>query len=207
MSLDAAAAFLFACLAINLSPGPSVVYVTTIAASRGFLAGVFATLGLNVGIAIHVLAAALGVTAILATSAIAFTVVKYLGAAYLIYLGVVMLVSKQPSGSAAKAATGFSRGRSFREAVLVDLLNPKIALFFLAFLPQFVGQHDDGYFFQILMLGCIFLCTGTLVNVGYAFIAASSVNRLKDLRHRQIFSTLPGIIMIGLGLCLVVAER
>ncbi len=148
--------FLLAALILLLTPGPAVLYIVARSLDQGRLAGFVSVLSIEVGNFVHVLAATLGLSAILVSSALAFSIVKYLGAAYLIYLGVLRLLARvtvhQP--------TTFQRQslrRIFRQGVLVAILNPKTALFFFAFLPQFVDSSKSSFTLQLLTLGCLFV--------------------------------------------------
>ena len=161
MNAESLGLLVLACLAVNLSPGPSVLLVTSVSAARGFRAGIFAVLGMTAGAFVHVILAASGVAALLATAPLVFTIIQYLGAAYLIYLGIDLLRSKpattdSATDSATHATTnsnGFeghaSAWRYFRRGLLVDSLNPKIALFFLAFIPQFLNAVETpGFWYR-----------------------------------------------------------
>ena len=156
--------FAGAALVLAVTPGPAVLYIVTRSLSQGRAAGVVSCLGVALGGVFHVLAAALGLSAVLATSALAFGLVKYAGAAYLIWLGVRKLTS--PAASfAPHADTNVSLAAAFREGVVVNVLNPKTALFFLAFLPQFVSPERGNVPLQCALLGGLFLlialCTDT----------------------------------------------
>jgi len=199
--------FVAACLAINLTPWPSILYVMTMSIARGRRAGIYAALGLNLGILVHVLAAAFGVSTILATSATAFAIVRYVGAAYLVYLGLTMIVARRKINDFDdQPALENQPLKTLRESILVDLLNPKIALFFLAFLPQFVKPTSGNTFSQIIVLGSIFIVTGTIVNCIIAVLASKTARKIELDRNRWL-QVIPGAILIALGVRLATIER
>ena len=192
--------FLLTALALLLTPGPAVLYIITRSVDQGRVAGIVSTLGLGVGNLFHVLAAALGISALLVSSALAFSVVKYLGAAYLIYLGLRKLLARERH----EQATTRERRRLsaiFGQGVLVNLLNPKTALFFLAFLPQFVEPSKGRVTLQILLLGLLFVLLGILSDSLYALLAGTLAHYLKVsrsfLRAERYFA---GTVYISLGL-------
>jgi threonine/homoserine/homoserine lactone efflux protein len=168
-------------LLLNLAPGVDFLYVLTRSLSRGFGAGVWAALGIAAGCFVHIGAAALGLSAILASSAMAFSIVKWIGAGYLIYLGVTMLMSR---GSlrldATPAVNADSYSRVFWQGFLTNVLNPKIALFFLAFVPQFIEPASPTKVEAFLLLGAIFNTTGTIWNIMVARGAAFLAKRLRQ---------------------------
>ena len=188
-----------ACLAVNLSPGPSVLLVSSVSAARGFRAGLFAVLGMTAGAFIHVLLAASGVAALLAASPGAFAVVQYLGAAWLIYLGLELLIARRSARDVGeKLAWQF-----FRRGLLVDALNPKIALFFLAFIPPFLQTVANPGFLASLMLGSVFLATSALVNAALAWMVAAGSTRARGSLGLWVRRRIPGAVLILLGLRLL----
>src|SRR5262249_40129390 len=148
--------FISAALVLLLIPGPAVLYIIGRSVEQGRLAGFVSDLGIHVATLVHVAAAALGLSAILAASALAFGVVKYAGAAYLIWIGVKKIFGKGEAADGAASAAGRSLGRLFRDGFIVNLLNPKTALFFLAFLPQFVEVDRGHVAMQVAILGLLF---------------------------------------------------
>jgi threonine/homoserine/homoserine lactone efflux protein len=160
-------------LLLNLTPGPDTLYIVGRSSTQGLRAGVIAALGIGAGILVHITAAALGLSAILVNSASAFTVVKIVGAAYLIYVGVSMLRSSSSASEPARALEFGSDPLSavFLQGFLTNVLNPKVALFFLAFLPQFVDLDAANKPLAFLFLGAIFNLTGTLCNLIAAWSA------------------------------------
>ena len=195
--------FIAAAIALLLTPGPAVLYIVTRSVEQGRTAGLVSTIGIHVGTLFHIAAATAGLSALLASSAVAFAIVKYAGAAYLIYLGVRKLLSKPAGDGAAAPMAGRGRDlrRAFRDGVVVNLLNPKTALFFLAFLPQFVDLSRGAVPFQIAFLGFLFAALGLLSDSAYALAAGTAGQWIK--RHRRYLSVerwVSGTIYIGLGL-------
>ena len=200
MNFDQIILLVGACVAVNLTPGPSVMLVTSIGAARGFRAALFAILGMNVGAFLHVLLAASGLVTLLATAPVLYTLIRYLGAAYLVYLGLDLLRRRhrQESGPAQDVAA--NDGKYFVRGLLVDALNPKIALFFVAFIPQFLHLMNNPGFFMSLLPGSVFLVTGFVVNLGYAALAAYGSRRLRGPLAELTGRWLPAAVLIYLGL-------
>lgn len=207
MSAESFILLVIACLAVNLSPGPSVLLVTSVSAARGFRAGIFAVLGMTAGAFFHVVLAASGVAAVLATAPIAFKIIQYVGAAYLIYLGFELFSSKQKSTTATAYQDGSNDWQFFRRGLLVDALNPKIALFFLAFIPQFLNSVATPGFLVSLALGSVFLITGAVVNGSIAYLVAAGVTRVRGKFAGLIQRWLPASVLIFLGLRLLWQEN
>jgi threonine/homoserine/homoserine lactone efflux protein len=196
-------AFVLAGLALNLVPGADMTFIIASAARGGRRDGVIASLGVGAGALAHVLAAVLGLSAILASSQAAFNALKWIGAAYLLWLAISLLREGGRGETPARpAASGW---RLFRAAALVNLLNPKVALFFLAFLPQFVSPQATAPAVQILCLGLWFDVAGTLVNIVIAMIAAETAGRLRHLAWlgraaRWLAASLMGGLAVQLAL-------
>jgi threonine/homoserine/homoserine lactone efflux protein len=164
--------FIFSALLLNITPGPDTLYIVSRSSTQGFKAGVIAALGISAGIMLHVTAAALGLSAILAASASAFTVLKFVGAAYLVYVGISLMRSRGVTVNAAATPAERAMLRTiFVQGFWTNVLNPKVALFFLAFLPQFVDATAAGRVLPFLFLGLLFNINGTLWNL---FVAWSS---------------------------------
>jgi len=179
-------------------PGPAVTYVVSRSIGHGRAAGLVSVLGIVAGTLCHVVAAALGISALLASSALAFQFVKYLGAGYLIYLGIKTLRTTDQQSLEAPAADGLAR--MFGQGFLVNLLNPKTALFFLAFLPQFVDPARGHITLQILQLGMLFALMGWCSDSIYALIAGTVAERIRgSLRLRRIQRQVSGGGLIALG--------
>jgi threonine/homoserine/homoserine lactone efflux protein len=172
--------FVVAGLALNIVPGADMTFVVAAAARGGRRDGAIAALGIGAGTFVHILAAVLGLSAILASSQTAFDVIKWIGAAYLVWIAYSLLRSR--GGAESKEARPAGSGwRLFRAAALVNILNPKVALFFLAFLPQFVDPQAAMPVLQILCLGLWFDLVGTLVNIVIALAAAGTAARLRHV--------------------------
>ena len=193
--LFAAAAF-----ALIIVPGPVVLYVVARSLEQGRSAGVVSVLGAGVGAFVHILAAAVGLSALLASSVVAFSVVKYLGAAYLIYLGVRKLLS-QPASASNVDIKRQPLTKIFYEGVVVNVLNPKTAIFFLAFLPQFVDASGGNAASQILILGLTFVVIGLLSDSLYALLAGTFGTYLKQSRRfLGVQHYVSGGIYVALGI-------
>jgi threonine/homoserine/homoserine lactone efflux protein len=190
------AVFALACLAFLAIPGPSVFYIVTRSLVQGRRAGVTSMLGVQAGGLVHVVAAAFGVSALIASSAAAFTVVKYAGAAYLVFLGVRKLLGRE-TDEPQVVSDRSSTTRLFTHGVVVNVLNPKTALFFLAFLPQFVDPAAGPVAPQMLVLGLLLVSLGVLSDGTYALLAAGIGKRLQT---RQRLEKLSGGVFVGLGL-------
>jgi threonine/homoserine/homoserine lactone efflux protein len=193
--------------ALILAPGPDMLYVITRGMTQGRRAGMLSAVGVVCGILVHTTAAALGLTLILQTSAVAFLIVKYLGAAYLIYLGITAWRDKTAFHVQAPAAS-VSFHKIFWQGVLSNVLNPKIAIFFLAFLPQFVDKGGSQVTLQMVILGLTFACFGLcfLLVVGYS--SGTIGGWLTRRPHTaQSLQRLAGGILIALGIRLALTER
>jgi threonine/homoserine/homoserine lactone efflux protein len=199
--------FLVATLALNLTPGPDMLYVIARSVGQGRTAGIVSALGIGAGIFVHIFAVALGLATLLVSVPLGFEVIKYAGAAYLLYLGIRILVSKEEIITKGRVKKD-NLARIFQQGVITNVLNPKVALFFLAFLPQFVDEARGPIGWQVVALGLLFNISGTLVNVGVALLAGSIGNRLKG---RPAFARaqkwLTGGIFIGLAVRLALLER
>jgi len=192
--------FVIASLSLLLIPGPAVLYIVTRSIDQGRLAGVVSVLGIEVGGLFHVAAAALGLSAILLSSALAFSIVKYLGAAYLIYLGIRKLTTREKIEDS-QSAEPTSLRRIFSQGVMVNVLNPKTALFFFAFLPQFVDSSRGSVAVQMLILGCTFVGLATITDGLYAILSGTFGYWLKgNLRFLKFQRYFAGTVYIGLGL-------
>jgi len=191
--------FVVATSVLLLTPGPAVLYIVTRSIDQGRVAGIVSTLGIAVGTLFHVAAAAFGVSALLLSSVLLFNFVKYLGAAYLIYLGIRKLLVREELHSIQKEKRR-ELSQIFYQGVLVNLLNPKTALFFFAFLPQFVDPAKGAVSGQILFLGATFVVMGLFSDGLYALLAGSLGkwlrSNLRFLRAQRYFA---GMVYIALG--------
>jgi len=192
--------FVIAALVLLLTPGPAVLYIVTRSIDQGRRAGLVSVLGVHVGTLAHIFAAAAGLSALLAASATAFSVVKYLGAAYLIYIGIRRLLDRSSMTAAAPGEPRRLR-RAFLDGVVVNVLNPKTGLFFLAFLPQFVTVSRGQVGAQIVCLGVVFVLLGAVTDSLYALTAGSAAQWLRA-KPRFLASErwISGSLYIGLGL-------
>ncbi len=182
MNITQLPVFLLASLAVLLSPGPNVLYVIARSIDQGRKAGVVSVLGLETGTLLQVAAVALSLSAIGMTSALMFDAVKYLGAAYLLYLGIRKALERGALAES-QATTRASLRRLFAQGVLIGVLNPKTGLFFLAFLPQFVDPVLGNLAMQTASLGLAFIALATTTDGGYALLAASLGQRLRRSKH------------------------
>ena len=198
--------FLLAALILLLTPGPAVLYIVARSLDQGRVAGFVSVLSIEVGNFVHVLAATLGLSAILVSSATAFSIVKYLGAAYLVYLGVRRILERD----SAHQPTTFQRQsliRIFRQGVLVAILNPKTALFFFAFLPQFVDFSKSSFTLQLLTLGFLFVLMAIVTDSLYALLAGTIGQWLKGRRSfLRGERYLAGTVYVGLGVMAALAD-
>jgi threonine/homoserine/homoserine lactone efflux protein len=204
---DASTFLLFAAasLAFLAIPGPSVFYIVTRSLAQGRRAGVTSMLGVQAGGLVHVVAAAIGVSALIASSATAFTIVKYAGAAYLIVLGIRKLRSRGEEEELELGGPASGR-RLFWQGAIVNLLNPKTALFFLAFLPQFVDPAAGPIVPQMLVLGTLLVGLGVVSDGTYALVAAGAGRRLRETAAaRRTLDRISGGVFIGLGVVAAVA--
>ena len=192
--------FLGASLALLLVPGPAVLYITARSANQGRLAGLVSVLAIETANFLQAVAATLGLSAILLSSALAFDVVKYLGAAYLIYLGVRKLLL--PAEGILKGdVKAESLARIYWQGFAINLLNPKTALFFFAFLPQFVDSTKGNVTTQTLLLGAIFVGLALITDSLYALLASSLAERMRGSQHFQKGQRyFAGLVYVGLGI-------
>ncbi len=204
--MSAYIAFLLAALVLALTPGPGIAYVVARTAAGGRTEGLASCIGTAIGGMFHVAAAAVGLSLLLVESAAAFSVVKYVGAAYLVYLGLRLLLSKQVSSQSAQVPALGSRN-ALREGVLVEALNVKTALFFLAFLPQFVVPGPP-VVLQLVVMGVICVALNTLVDV-LAVLGASRIlgSELARRKRERLLTQASGATMVGLGLYVALSRR
>jgi threonine/homoserine/homoserine lactone efflux protein len=204
-------AFAATALVLLLIPGPAVLYIVSQSIEHGRRAGLAATLGVHAGTLVHITAAALGLSAILVSSSLAFGAVRLIGAAYLIYLGLRTLLNRSQAADAAPSAPREVRmSRIFRQGALVNVTNPKTALFFFAFLPQFVDPHGAAVPAQIVVLGLTFAGLGLVTDGAWGLAAGSAAGWVKGRSAvRSLQRWITGCVFIGLGVAtaLVGSER
>ncbi|MDP5138388.1 LysE family translocator [Rheinheimera baltica] len=204
--------FIISGLLLNMIPGPDSVLIMTRSATQGWRAGSAAALGIGAGTFVHIFAAAVGLSAVLATSSTAFTVVKFMGAAYLLYVGISLIRSKKKRTSDTEnklvAPLSLSYKRIFMQGFLTNVLNPKVAVFFLAFVPQFISPDSSNKALAFIMLGCIFNFNGML---WCHFLAISSAFASKRVQASETvalwLNRLIGGVFISFGIKLALAER
>ena len=219
MGIDNLALFMAAGVLLNLTPGPDVLYIVSHALKSGWKTGAVAALGITAGCFVHIAAAALGVSALLAASHTAFAVLKWLGAAYLVYVGVTMwrasLVSQKISpdliaGVASSAGSGSLKSLKnvFIKGFWTNALNPKVALFFVAFLPQFIVPGVEHKTLAFLLLGLIFNFNSLWVGLGYAALAAAASQRFSVLQSAMVWlERAAGALFIVFGLKLALTDN
>ena len=200
--------FFSAALALNLSPGPDLLFVLSRTLAGGRRVGVASVCGVCSGALVHVGAAALGISAIMATSALAFALVKYLGAAYLLYLGIQALRSAGAGTSLEGDTPRVTAWQAYRQGILVDVLNPKVAIFFMAFLPQFVRVDEGSVPLQLLVLGVLVVLVALIVECALVLLAARASSTLRNSPRMGLWlDRVLGSVLIGLAIRLGLAER
>ena len=213
MATDQLLLFIAAGLLLNFTPGPDVLYIVSHGLKSGARAGIVAASGIAAGCFVHIFAAALGVSALLAASATAFVVLKWVGAAYLVWIGIRMLRSKAPTaedltGGPALRGASDDLGTVFLRGFATNALNPKVALFFLAFLPQFIGPAIEHKSLAFLLLGLLFNLNGLAVNIGWAVAAAWLSARVAIVRKSlHWLERAAGAMFLGFGLKLALADN
>jgi threonine/homoserine/homoserine lactone efflux protein len=202
---DSTAVWLFcaAALALLAVPGPAVLYIVLQSAEQGRRTGLASVAGIHLGTLVHVAAATAGLSALIVASAVAFSVVKYAGAAYLVYLGVRKLLERRPVLAVDRPPEPLRR--AFVRGIVVNVLNPKTAFFFLAFLPQFVDRDRGAVWSQVLLLGLLFVVLGLMSDSLYALVAGSVGGLLR--RRREALKYASGAVYIGLGTLAALAKR
>jgi threonine/homoserine/homoserine lactone efflux protein len=202
--------FVVSGLLLNITPGPDTLYIVGRSSTQGWRAGAVAALGIGAGTLVHICAAALGLSAILAASATAFTAVKLVGSAYLLYVGITLLRSASAIHTSTVTVvprTATLRG-IFIQGLLTNVLNPKVALFFLAFLPQFVAAEATSKPLAFLLLGAIFDVNGTIWNLAVAWSTARlSTSLSPSAAFKRWFNRCVGAVFIFIGIRLALAHE
>ncbi len=215
MPFDQLLLFIAAGLLLNLTPGPDVLYIVSNALRGGTREGMVAALGITAGCCIHILAAAAGVSALMTASATAFTVLKWVGAAYLVYVGGRLLLSQTAPAFKLEAVDAYSTGpvgqfsyqSIFLRGFWTNVLNPKVALFFLAFLPQFIAPTVENKPLAFLLLGLLFSFNGLWVNMGWALSAAWLAGRASVVkRSMQWLDRVAGALFVTFGIKLALTQ-
>jgi len=218
MGIDHLALFVVAGIALNLTPGPDVLYIVTNALRSGARVGIVAALGITAGCFVHILAAAIGVSALMAASATAFTLLKWAGAAYLVWVGLRMLLARAPAQGesfainsvavCADATSAKALKRIFFQGFWTNALNPKVALFFLAFVPQFIAPGVEHKALAFLLLGLLFNVNALWVNIGWAGAAAWMARRMTSVQQAMHWlDRAAGLMFIGFGLKLAFSDH
>ena len=212
MELHQLLLFIAAGLLLNLTPGPDVLYIVTNSLRAGAKAGVVAALGINAGCFVHIVAAALGVSALLAASATAFTVLKWAGAIYLMWIGAKLLLAKTPQATQDLAAIARSQPplpltSVFLGGFWTNVLNPKVAIFFLAFVPQFIPAGGEHKALAFIALGSLFNVNSVFVNAGWALAAAWMAGRDAVQRGMHWLDRAAGAMFIAFGLKLAFTDN
>ena len=200
--------FIISGLLLNIMPGPDSLLIMARSATQGWRAGVAAAMGIGTGTMVHVLAAAVGLSAILATSATAFMVVKYIGAAYILWMAIGLLRSKRKEAGEQLAVPPLSYRKIFAQGFLTNVLNPKVAIFFLAFVPQFIDAAAPNKALAFIILGCIFNINGMLWCVSLALFTALASARLKVNPVLSLWlNRVTGGLFIWLGIKLALSKQ
>jgi len=199
--------FVAASVVLLLTPGPAVLFIVARSIQQGRVAGLVSVIGIHLGTIVHIAAAAIGLSALIVASALAFAIVKYLGAAYLVWMGVRTLLAGEPRATLPVLPAEPLR-RAFRDGFVVNLLNPKTAIFFLAFLPQFVDPALGALHWQIFVLGLTFMALGILSDGAFALLAGAVGDILRQSqRARRLLRWFSGTSFIGLGVTAALASR
>ncbi|MET0281549.1 MAG: LysE family translocator [Steroidobacteraceae bacterium] len=199
--------FIVSGLLLNITPGADSLYIATRSSTQGIKAGVAAALGIGAGCCVHIIAAALGLSAILAASSAAFTVVKFVGAAYLIYIGISMLRASTAAGQPGGALPVSPLRTIFAQGFLTNVLNPKVALFFLAFVPQFIEPQAASKALAFIVLGTIFNFNGTLWCLVLAWLSARAGRLGVSRRAGAWLGRTVGAVFVVLGIRLALARQ
>jgi RhtB (resistance to homoserine/threonine) family protein len=200
--------FIISGLVLNVTPGPDNIYIAARSLQQGWRAGMVASLGIGCGVFVHVLAAALGLAALLAASAMAFLVVKLVGAAYLLWLGIGLLRARESTPGAPETRLSLPLWRIFRQGFITNVLNPKVALFFLAFVPQFISHDAPSKMLAFIFLGVLFDVNSMLWCAVLAWLSAKAGHRLRQSQgwSRWLNRTVGGMFVL-LGIRLAVIEQ
>ncbi|MFK9090928.1 LysE family translocator [Bacillus salipaludis] len=192
--------FLLTALLMNITPGTDTMYIISRSISQGKKAGIYSVLGISTGSLVHTLLAAIGLTVILTTSVVLFTVVKIIGAGYLVYLGIRMLIQKS-SNFQLKDTNGMSIKKIYTQGILTNVTNPKVALFSISFLPQFISGDNSYGPLPFIILGLTFVMTGTVWCLIVAIFASIATKKLRNNPNVEfILNKITGVIFIGLGI-------
>jgi threonine/homoserine/homoserine lactone efflux protein len=212
MTVDNLGLFIASGVLLNLSPGPDVLYIVSQSLRSGVKAGLAAVMGITAGCCVHMAAAAFGVGLLLATSTLAFNALKWVGAAYLVYMGVQLLWSRATDSEHVAVQPPVQvevvdLKKIFFKGFVTNLLNPKVALFFLAFVPQFIPVHAAEPTLTFILLGCLFNLNGLLVGMAWAWAAAGLAQRASRVQKSlQKLDRIAGLMFVGFGVKLALAD-
>jgi threonine/homoserine/homoserine lactone efflux protein len=200
--------FAFAAFMLNITPGNDMLFVITRSTGQGIKAGIVCSFGIMIGCLVHIVAAVIGLSAIIASSSVAFNIIKYVGAAYLIYLGAKSLISRRKSFDINGSVQQLPYRELFWQGFITNALNPKVALFFLAFLPQFVNMQSGNSQWQILFLGSWFDISGTVVNILVALLFGKIGNWLNNSPRFILWQErFTGAVLIALGIKVAMSTK
>ncbi len=200
--------FFIASLLLNLTPGNDMIYVASRSISQGIKAGIISALGVFIGCFVHILAAVFGLSIIIMKSAFLFGIIKFLGAGYLIYLGIRALRTKSNFNKALSTLPKVDKWKLLKQGIVTNALNPKVALFFLSFLPQFIRADSPVYKAQLFSLGIWFDLQGTTVLIIVAYLLGKTGNFIKsNQKFWRIQEKITGVILIGLGLKVALSSK
>ncbi len=200
--------FFIASLLLNLTPGNDMIYVASRSISQGAKAGIISALGVFIGCFVHITAAMVGLSIIIMKSAFLFKIIKFAGAGYLIYLGLKALLTKSKFNKNIMALPPTDKWKLLKQGIITNALNPKVALFFLSFLPQFIQVNSPFYQMQLFALGLWFAIQGTLVLVIVAWLVAKASNFIKsNQKIWRLQKKITGIILIGLGIKVALSSK
>ena len=200
--------FVFSCILLNITPGQDSMYIIVRSVAQGRQAGVMSVLGIMTGVMVHTLLAALGLSVILATSSLAFSIIKYAGAVYLVWIGVGFFMNRNDRSALPDTPDPTpAPWKIFQQGVLTNVLNPKVALFFLSFLPQFVSVQTDLVFLPFMVLGLVFFATGSIWCLFLVYGAAWLSARFRSRASAgSVLKKITGAMFIGLGIRLALSQ-
>lgn len=200
--------FVAATFILNITPGNDFIFVATQSISKGIKAGIVSSFGISLGLLVHISASVLGLSLLLSKSLIAFEIIKWLGAAYLVYLGIKSFLSKSEAFNEAIHKNTPPTNRLLRQGFLTNVFNPKVALFFLSFLPQFADSSSPYFSLQLLLLGGWFIFSGTIVSICIAVIFSRMRIWLSNFKiFWKVQQKITGLVFIALGLKIALSER
>ncbi|MCK5077845.1 MAG: LysE family translocator [Calditrichia bacterium] len=200
-------AFIGASVILTLMPGPDIIFVITLSITQGKKSGILTALGLVTGLIVHTTAAALGLSIILYESALAFQIVKYLGAAYLIYLGIIAIRERNKNALQINRNAKYENKKLYRRGILMNILNPKVSLFFLAFLPQFVSADSSNVSLEMMFLGIIFMVQAIIVFTIVSILAHKlSEQIVKNPKVAKVINWVKASVFLIIGIQIAISD-